>query len=439
LCVAQDDAVSLFNQAQDLHEKGDLTGAIGLYDKAIEALPEFPEAEFQRANALLSLGKRADAEKGFRRSVELRPDWSPPAAALGGLLVADGKFSEAESILSKALEIDPQNSPALAALIDLRIHTHASNAVLQELLTRVAGFAAKANPTISIWTAKAALEITLKKTADARTSLEQALKLDPANRNALFQLAGLSLADGDLEKARGIAGTIESKGYTGDELFLLKAEILAQDGKGDEALKQLDAISKPTDTVVDLRKRIIASTSTSAADLEKLLANDPRNASLLGRLCTLYRRDDPAKALDYCKRANEVDPNEPANAIGFAAALVQAKQYDAAVNLLRRIIQIIPDNWTAHANLGTALFQSGRYAEAKPEFEWLISKQPNTPAAYFFLALAHDHLGEFFDASGNYQAYLKLADPVQDKLDIERVKLRLPALEKELKKGKKNE
>src|SRR4051812_15485803 len=50
--AAQDDPVALFNQAQDLHEKGDLLGAVELYEKAIRLLPEFPEAEYQRAAAL---------------------------------------------------------------------------------------------------------------------------------------------------------------------------------------------------------------------------------------------------------------------------------------------------------------------------------------------------------------------------------------------------
>jgi len=40
----------------------------------------------------------------------------------------------------------------------------------------------------------------------------------------------------------------------------------------------------------------------------------------------------------------------------------------------------------------------------------------------------------------NYQSYLRLADPVASKLDIEKINLRLPQLQKLIKegKGKKN-
>src|SRR5439155_11212146 len=46
-----DDAVAIFNHAQEIHEKGDLRGAIELYEKALKIVPEFPEAEYQRAVA----------------------------------------------------------------------------------------------------------------------------------------------------------------------------------------------------------------------------------------------------------------------------------------------------------------------------------------------------------------------------------------------------
>ena len=55
------DPVKTFNRAQDLHEKGDLRGAIALYEKALAELPEFPEAEYQRGMAYLAVKDEAAA------------------------------------------------------------------------------------------------------------------------------------------------------------------------------------------------------------------------------------------------------------------------------------------------------------------------------------------------------------------------------------------
>jgi len=103
---------------------------------------------------------------------------------------------------------------------------------------------------------------------------------------------------------------------------------------------------------------------------------------------------------------------------------------------LRRILQSAPDNSTAHANLATALFELKRYAEANTEYAWLTNKQPNLPAAYYFLAITFDHLGEYLEAMANYQHYLRLADPVKNDLEIEKVKLRIPGLQKQINSGK---
>ncbi len=438
--AADDNAVAVFNQAQEIHEKGDLAGAIALYAKALKIMPEFPEAEYQRATALLALNKTDDAEKGFRSAVELRPEWSLALTSLGSILVQKNKYAEAETVLAKAIELEPQNPPAIVALADLRLKTKATPALLQDSLSKISELTSKAKPTSALWTAKAALEMALGKRDAAKASLNNALALDPTNRYALFQLADIALAEGDLDRAKNIAAAIEKTGQAKDELRYLTANILAREGKGDDALKLLDAISRPTPASEDLRSKIIAGSSTNTAEIEKELAGNPKNAVLLGRLCILYRKDDPAKALDYCRRASEAEPNNISHAIGFSAALVQAKQYAQAVRILRKIVEIAPDNWTAHANLATALFQLTNYAEAKPEYEWLTAKQPSAPAAYYFLAIAHDHLGEYMDAMANYQEYLRLADPGQNQLEIDKVNLRIPTLQRDIKlgKGKKN-
>ncbi len=65
---APGDAVAIFNQAQDVHEKGDLEGAILLYKKALSIVPNFPEAEYQCGTAYLALRKADQAEAAFRRA-----------------------------------------------------------------------------------------------------------------------------------------------------------------------------------------------------------------------------------------------------------------------------------------------------------------------------------------------------------------------------------
>ncbi|MEO6655243.1 MAG: tetratricopeptide repeat protein [Pyrinomonadaceae bacterium] len=427
------DAVAVFNQAQDLHEKGDLAGAIMLYEKALKIIPEFPEAEYQRGVAELAVGNSDEAERSFRRAVELREDWTLALTSLGSLLINEDSFAEAEKLLQRVVELEPQNPPALSALTDLRLKTKAPPNTLQDILTKITALTSKGNPTPSLWTAKAALENAFGKKDLAKSSLAQALAIDPANKNALLQIADIAVNEGDTERAKEIVVRLENDPALADRIKFLKANIFAYEGKFEDALKQLAAIHQQNTSVVEFRNRINTVHTANPGELKKQLESDSKNPSLLGRLCTLYRRDDPAMALEYCRRGMEADPSDINLAIGFGAALVQTKRFEGAVNILRKALEIAPDNSTAHANLATALFQLKRYPEAKAEFHWLTNAQPTSAGAYFFLGIVHDQLSEYLDAMANYQQYLRLADPVENKLDIEKVNLRLPELQKKLK------
>lgn len=429
----QPDAVAIFNQGQDLHEKGDLTGAIKLYDQALKIIPEFPEALYQRGLAELVLGNKTEAENSFRKAVELRPDWSLALSSLGSLLVTQKKYAEAGGVLSKAIELDGQNFPALSALTELRLKTKASPAELKDLLAKISALSAKANPPLSIFIARAALESALGDAKAARASINKVLSVEPSNKFALAQSAELSLAAGDIQRADSDCKQLEKISPNDETTAILRARIFMANGDLKEARGILDRFPQSPDAA-ELRQLIDTNSSVSAAELEKQLESDAKNPALLGRLCKLYRRDDPQKALDYCRRAMDIEPANTSHAVGFAAALVQARQFDAAVNLLKRLSTIEPDNSTIHANLGAALLLLKRYAEAKTEFEWLRRDQPKLPAVYFHLAIVHDHLGEFMDALANYQQFLRLADAEENKLEIEKVNLRLPVLQKLVKK-----
>ena len=115
------DPIKLFDRGQDAHAKGDYKLALEFYEEAIKLRPEFPEAELQRGQALVSLNRREDAELAFRRAIELRPTWVLPYAKLGFLLArVMNRPGEAELVLRKALDLEPKNFEALFELANLR-------------------------------------------------------------------------------------------------------------------------------------------------------------------------------------------------------------------------------------------------------------------------------------------------------------------------------
>src|SRR6187431_279748 len=63
------DPVRLFERGQGAHARGEIEKALAYYEQALKVRPEFPEAEFQRGNALVSLSRLEEAEKSFRQAI----------------------------------------------------------------------------------------------------------------------------------------------------------------------------------------------------------------------------------------------------------------------------------------------------------------------------------------------------------------------------------
>jgi tetratricopeptide (TPR) repeat protein len=170
--------------------------------------------------------------------------------------------------------------------------------------------------------------------------------------------------------------------------------------------------------------------------LEAALAKEPKNAEILARLCRVNRTTDPTQAIEYCRRALEIQPRDVNYGTSYAAALVQARRFVDAVTVLRRVIEVAPDKFVAHANLAISLFELKMFPEALIEYKWILAAKPETTAAYFFIGIIHDKMGEYSEALIAYQDFLARADAVLFKLEIDKVNLRLPSLRNQIKQGK---
>lgn len=437
------DPVKLFERGQNAHARGELEKALQFYEQALKVRPDFPEAEFQKGGALVSLGRLPEAEASFRRAITLKKNWALPYSALGALLVRQTREPEAEKIFNEALSIDPQDAIALRMLADMKLRT---GAVKEALELAKKATAAKEAPASS-WIVLAMAERANGDKISARKILDRLLDEDSGNLAALIERADLETEEKSYDSAITDLKAADKK-KPGDKLILSRlAYVLQQAGRLEEADVVAKAaglqIQTPTDTagikVIGTAEEIAAAnsddTSVSRQALEKLIEKNPRNAMLLAKLGASYRTDSPEKAMELYRRATEIQPDSAEYALGFAAALVQSRRFPEAAYILRQVVKRSPDNYPAHANLATALYQMKQYGEAIPQYEWLLNVKPDVTIAHFFIATAHDNLGEYPEALASYEKFLTKADPATNQLEIDKVKLRLPTLRRQIQLG----
>jgi tetratricopeptide (TPR) repeat protein len=113
--------------------------------------------------------------------------------------------------------------------------------------------------------------------------------------------------------------------------------------------------------------------------------------------------DHPEEATTPLDRAAALSPKDP-NVLdyrGRAHALVAQQSY-------RALMALDPDSWRVHRALGEIDAESKQWESALAEYRKAIEKQPKDPDLYEALGDAYQHLSRLEDATGAYQAELKI-------------------------------
>jgi len=161
---------SSYDEALALHQQGKVKEAIMAYKNAIAEAPNNPEIYINLGAAYQSIKNYDLAIQQYRKAISLDPKSSLAYFYLGTTLHAKNNISEAIANYNKALELDPDNSQIKDSL------KAAQDARVQSLLSEG----------LNAYSRKALDE--------AKSTIEQALRLDPKNAVGYYYL-GLIMED----------------------------------------------------------------------------------------------------------------------------------------------------------------------------------------------------------------------------------------------------
>jgi len=455
------EAATLFDAAQNAHQAGDLAKAVELYGKALALDPELWQAEYQRGGAYFSLGRLTEARASLTRVAELLAQYPTSEqvkqisarvqTTLGEIAMAEAKPGDAEAAFRRALEINsngPQNARAHSGLAEVLL---ATNKHADAVAEAKAAIAAGDDRDATFALLGMALTMT-NKFDEALPALNEALKREPKNALALGYRAEVFIAKNKPNEAAAdlrAALAVEPKPQT----KLRLAALQAQAKQFNEAITLFQEVLKEdpsnADARVGLTGALIESgrAADAAAQLEQLVKAEPGRAVLRAQLAELYLPKQPDKALEQYKAAAELEPKNANHQVGIASALVKLRKFQEAVDVLKPVLASNPKEdiaYFAHTNLATALFELDDFPNAAREFLWILdhqAKRPQSPDArkraaisLYFLGVCFDKIGDYEQALKAYEQFMTLASP-ENQLEIEKVKLRLPSLKRQIEKG----
>jgi tetratricopeptide (TPR) repeat protein len=236
---------------------------------------------------------------------------------------------------------------------------------------------------------------------EAKQQFVQARELDGRDTQALAGLAGVALHEGD----QGAAIELWKKGL---EINPRDAEIrysLAQAYVGLHELaaakeQLLDVVTHETD-------------HQGARYLLGLLCAPEEPARAVEHLSIAASGDDPGQATGartMLDALEEVDaaPDAARKAALLAHAYLQLEEPTLALEQLRRVITLQPENYNARAYAGWALFSVGDRDSARRTLREVTTDDPKNELGYYFLGLLHRSEGYLPTALWEFRRALQL-------------------------------
>ncbi|MEE3372966.1 MAG: tetratricopeptide repeat protein [Planctomycetota bacterium] len=181
------DATVYEKAAEVLEKRGDFTGALEQYEKGLEVEPNHSLMLVKQARLLTRLGEYELAEKSYQRAIQAASDEVLPVHDLGLFYAERGRVDAALTMLAMAVKLAPENPRYRNNLARVLIDVDRVDDAVSQLEAVLSPAKARYNAGYLLRERKAYQQ--------ARTQLQQAIKLDPSFEEAKHLLADLPAAN----------------------------------------------------------------------------------------------------------------------------------------------------------------------------------------------------------------------------------------------------
>lgn len=334
-------------RARALQSAGDAKAALEALGGAVRQDPADPDLRTQYGRALVQAGRFAHAQEQFEAVLEARPGEVDTLYTLGLIHIERQQLDRARSYLQQVVEAGERSAEA---------HYY---------LGRIA-----------------------EQQGDDQAAVTHYRRVGEGRRAAesLIRIARLRAERGDVEEARQALQLLRQQAEDPRlrvQAYLGEADILQDAGRPEAAMTVLDEALEAHPEEPDLlySRALLAERldriDRAVADLERILDQDPDNASALNALgYTLADRTDRyEEAQGYIRRALDQRPEDPAILDSMGWVLYRLGRLEQAEDYLRRAYDQLQDAEVA-GHLAIVLWERDRRDEAREILRRALERDP---------------------------------------------------------------
>jgi tetratricopeptide (TPR) repeat protein len=412
-------------------------------------------SHLERGQAYLAAGNLDKASIEFRNAAQIQPKEADPIYFNGRVAEARGNIREAVSLYQAAVDANPNAQAPRAHLGKLLVFAGAPQRAIDTVAPALTAHPDDAD----LLAVRAAARHALRKDEDAKVDAEHAVRVAPANENAVAVLAALYAQVKDYPKAISLVSGAVSQAPASVDLREVLVNLYLATAQPDKAEEQMRNIIdlKPSD--LSLRSQLAAhlarahkldaaqqvleeaiesfskgknqvradeaklllvdfianerSRTQGETTLRRFIATDPGNLDLRLGLAALLQRTGTAK--EATATYQEVIKRDGTGAKGLVArdrmAAIELAQghADAARQLLSEVLQKNPRDDDALLLRATMESHDNKPADAIADLRAVLRDQPNSIQLQRMLASAYVAKGDLALAEETLRASMQSA------------------------------
>lgn len=290
------------------------------------------------------------------------------------------EYREAEFNLKKLIERRPDD----AQLRYLMARTQAGLGDAEAMQRELRKVVALSPEHVEARLALARLAMRQNRKGEMQNQVTVLEKLAPENADVKYLMSALASAEGDQQQAKGLLEEVFAEVPNVKTMLLLARQKWAMgDPEGALAVQQQWAKEHPDDPLASLvLARAYGRENEQAkaiAQYEKVLQKDADNVIALNDLAWNLRDKQPAKALEYAQRANQLAPKSPQVLDTLAMVQLSNGQVEQASRSIERALQKAPDNRSSRYHSAMIAEASGDTLEATTILSELLADPAGFP------------------------------------------------------------
>ncbi len=339
-----------------IRRNSDYHSAFAMWTDVVELQPGNPRAHNNLGLEYRNQQKLDMAEKHFRQALQLNPLYWQAAYNLGLIFEAQGKLSEAIAQYERTRALNPSYMEAIPQVVNAHNSYGLHLRTAGDLGNAEGSFRSALLHDQKFWQAHFNLGLVLAQTGrneGAASEFMAVLNINPEYQPAKEQLSHCEysiaikqIADKKWDKAA--VHLVESVRYL--PTFTPAVQQLA------EVYKMVESINHQQETLVE----------AAQASYDAFIRNP----------------DDPAAQYNAANNCNNL-----------GLALREREKFKEAAKVFREAIKVKPDYWQAHFNLALVLDVIGEFDQAAKHYETSLLLNPKNTQAHYLLANALNNHG----------------------------------------------